>query len=118
MRGFHSSATIYFTILQLSWMLVILRHVSTHLPSHPQALLNLRLFTVTYMIAVLRSHRFKITVLIKLIKGISKKLKPDKDKTVFSCKLLVVVCLVIVFISLILFSSVGAHWVFFVYETA
>jgi hypothetical protein len=29
----------------------------------------------------------------------------------------VVVCLVIVFISLILFPSVGAHWGFFVYET-
>jgi hypothetical protein len=38
-------------------MLVILRHVSTHLLSHPQALLNLRLLTVTYyMIARLRSH--------------------------------------------------------------
>jgi hypothetical protein len=26
------------------WILVILRHFSTHLASHPQALLNLRLF--------------------------------------------------------------------------
>jgi hypothetical protein len=52
-------------------MLIILRHVSTHLPSHPQALLNLRLFTVKYyMIARLRSHRVTITVLIKWIKGI------------------------------------------------
>jgi hypothetical protein len=45
-------------------MLVILRHVSTHLPSHPQALLNLRLFTVKYyMIARLRPHRRIVTVL-------------------------------------------------------
>jgi hypothetical protein len=79
-------------------MLVILRHVSTHLPSHPWALLNLRLFTVKYyMIEHLRSHRLTITVLIKLIKRISKKLKSDKDKTVFSHKVLVVVCVVILF---------------------
>jgi hypothetical protein len=90
-------------ILQLyscHWLLIILRHVSTHLPSHPQPLLNLRLFTLKYyMIARLRSHRLSVTVLIKLTKGIPKKLKPDKDKTVFSCKVLVVVCLVIVFMS-------------------
>jgi hypothetical protein len=80
-------------------MLVILRNVSTHLASHPQALLNLRLFTVKYyMIARLRAHRITLTVLIKLIKGVSKKLKSDKDKTVFSHKVLVVVCLVIVFV--------------------
>jgi hypothetical protein len=29
-------------------MLVIVRHVSTHLPSYPQTLLNVRLFTVKY----------------------------------------------------------------------
>jgi hypothetical protein len=53
MREVQSIATIYFIIIQLS----LLRHVSTHLPSHPQALLNLRLFTVKYyMIARLRSH--------------------------------------------------------------
>jgi uncharacterized membrane protein len=43
--------------------------------------------------------------LIKLIKGISKKLNSDKDKTVFSRKVLVVVCLVIVFMSMIAFIS-------------
>jgi hypothetical protein len=36
-------------------MLVILRHVSTHFSSHSQTLLKLRLFTVKYMIARLRS---------------------------------------------------------------
>jgi hypothetical protein len=72
MRELQSSATIYFTIIQLSFD-VILRHVSTHLPSHPQALLNLRLFTVKYYtIPHLRSHWLTVTVLIKLIKGISK----------------------------------------------
>jgi hypothetical protein len=43
-----------------------------------------------------------------------KKLKSDKNKTVFIRKVLVVVYLVIVFISLILFSNVGAD--FFIYE--
>jgi hypothetical protein len=85
-------------------MFDILRHVFTHLTSHPQALLNLRLFTVKhYMIECLRSHRLTIAVLIKLIKGISKKLKPDKDKTIFSRKVLGVVCLVILFMSYIVF---------------
>jgi hypothetical protein len=47
-------------------MLVILRQVSIHLHSHPQALLNLGLFIVKYyMTARLRSHRLTI-VLIKL----------------------------------------------------
>jgi hypothetical protein len=46
----------------------MLRHVSTHLLSHPQTLLNLRLFTVKYyMIARLRSHWLAMTVLKKLI---------------------------------------------------
>jgi hypothetical protein len=41
-------------------MLVFLRHVSTHFPSHPQALHNLRLI----------SHRLTVSVLLKLIKYI------------------------------------------------
>jgi hypothetical protein len=56
------------------------------------------------MTARLRSHQLTTTVLIKLIKGISKKLKSDKDKTVFSHKVLVVVCIINLFISLIVLS--------------
>jgi hypothetical protein len=86
-------------------MLVILRHVSTHLLSLRQALLNLRLFTVKYyMIACLRSHQLYNNCLNKTDKKVfQEKLKSDKDKTAFSHKALVVVCLVIVYNSYIVF---------------
>jgi hypothetical protein len=48
-------------ILQLyncHWMLVTLRHGSTHLPSHPQALLNLRLFAIKYYMIPLTVSTF------------------------------------------------------------
>jgi hypothetical protein len=68
-------------------MLVILRHVSTHFSSHPQALLNLRLFTVKYyMIARLRSHRFYDSCLNKTGKRYFK--KSDKLIKVISEKVL------------------------------
>jgi hypothetical protein len=71
-------------------MLVILRHDSTHLSSHPYTLLNLRLFTVKYcMIARLRYHWLAIS-LNKADKRYFKKVNSDKDKTVFSRKVLVV----------------------------
>jgi hypothetical protein len=62
---------VFVTIIQLSKGVRFLLHVSTHLRSHPQALLNFRLFTVQYyMIARLRSYRLYNTCLNKLVKEI------------------------------------------------